>query len=163
VNAKLDFKGVEQLMKQLSKLPEKVQKDSYRKVILPHAIEMQEKMRSYIRDSQEPHKRYKAGKVVATYESGNLRRSIKIRRKKKDGKTLIGPTALKKGRASGTYAGKRVDGYYASFVNNGTRFMKNNPSKGYAEKTYDWAKSNVRPRLLEALGNYILDYKKTAK
>ena len=158
MNVKLDMKGVDQLMKQLSKMPEKVQKDSYRKVVLPHAIEVQEKMRSFIRDSKQTHKRYKAGKVIATYEPGNLRRSIKVRRKKKDGKTLIGPTALKKGKANGTYSGKRVDAYYASFVNNGTRFMRNNPSKGYAEKTYDWARNNVTPRLIKSLGDYIIKH-----
>jgi HK97 gp10 family phage protein len=163
MNVKIDFKGLDQLMKQLGKLPEAVQEDAYKKVVVPAAVQIKERMQSHIRDSKEPHKRYKAGKVIATYEPGNLRRSIKIRRRKRDGKTMIGPTALKKGKANGTYSGRRVDAYYASFVNNGTRFMKNNPSKGYAEKTYDWAKSNVRPKLLKDLGDYIVNYKNTAK
>lgn len=70
----------------------------------------------------KPHRRYKGGEIEATYYPGNLRRSIQVLplRKTKNA-VLIGPKLAKStGGASGDFRGRRVDGYYAHFVEYGT-------------------------------------------
>ena len=62
-----------------------------------------------------PHSRYSGGKVVATYKPGNWRRSIQVlplRRAKKA--VLVGPKSR----------GGSVDGFYARFLEFGTKNIK---------------------------------------
>ncbi len=73
-----------------------------------------------------PHHRYKNGKKVATYYPGNLRRSIQILPLRRTANAvLIGPK-LGKG-ASGEFRGRKVDGYYAHFVEYGTETQTPQP------------------------------------
>lgn len=100
-----------------------------------------------ISDSDKPHHRYKTakanssikapkgkGKIVATYEPGNLRRSLDILTfRKSKYKVFVGPRIEKKG-ASGLYGGGKVDGYYAAMVEYGTVNMSGHASKGFMRK-----------------------------
>lgn len=75
--------------------------------------------------SSKAHSRYSAGKVVATYKPGNLRRSIQrlpLRRAKSA--IYIGPRAR----------GGNPDGYYAPFLEYGTQNMSARPFIGPAAK-----------------------------
>lgn len=81
--------------------------------------------------SDKPHYRYAsgtrraapgAGKRIATYAPGNLRRSIKILALRRTNAVFIGPK-LAKGSASGTFAGARTDAFYAGMLEAGTRRM----------------------------------------
>lgn len=68
--------------------------------------------------------RYKkggAGGIQATYHKGNLSRSIRIMTFKRSKAVFIG-TKLTSG--GGLFKGRRVDGYYAHMVNNGTSTMR---------------------------------------
>lgn len=61
------------------------------------------------------------GRVVAEYESGNLARSLQVlnlRRLKRS--ILIGYRRFK-GNPKGTFSGARVDGWYAHFIEGGTK------------------------------------------
>lgn len=85
--------------------------------------------------SDKPHKRYKssggakrapkgAGKVVATYYPGNLKRSFNVLRFRKSKAVFVGP------RVSGTtgdFRGRRADGYYAHMVEFGTKHADETP------------------------------------
>ncbi len=75
--------------------------------------------------SSKAHSRYSAGKVVATYKPGNLRRSIQrlpLRRAKSA--IYIGPRSR----------GENPDGYYAPFLEYGTQNMSARPFIGPAAK-----------------------------
>jgi HK97 gp10 family phage protein len=64
------------------------------------------------------HKRYSRGSVVATYKPGNLKKSIKILRfQRSKTAVFVGPAVGKK---------TQNDGYYARFVNFGTKYMAAN-------------------------------------
>lgn len=57
------------------------------------------------------------GVVVATYTPGNLGRSFQaLKLRKLKGAVLIGPKVAKGKGAKGRFVGRRVDGYYATFV-----------------------------------------------
>lgn len=85
--------------------------------------------------SDKPHKRYSstgganrapkgAGKVVATYYPGNLKRSFNVLRFRKSKAVFVGP------RVSGTtgdFRGRRADGYYAHMVEFGTKYARKQP------------------------------------
>ena len=74
-----------------------------------------------------PHYRYrKGGGRVATYEPGNLRRSIRRLPFKRSKDVWVG-ALLAKGSGSGYFSGSSADGYYAHFVNYGTVKQPANP------------------------------------
>lgn len=56
-----------------------------------------------------------SGKIVATYMPGNLKRSFKTLVFRKSASVYVGPKLDKRG-SGGTFAGARVDGYYAHWV-----------------------------------------------
>ena len=66
----------------------------------------------------KPHKRYLNGKVVATYQPGNLKRSIGMVNLKDSFLVWVGPRKAK-GNTSGQFAGSKVDGWYGHFVEYG--------------------------------------------
>ena len=134
-----------------------------KKVIRPAAREVKKDMQGRIHDSDGEHKRYSAGKVIATYQPGNLRRSIKVfATKTMKTKLLVGPKRAK-GSAKGEYGGSRTDPYYAHMVNYGTKVNQNFRSKGYAEATFDAAKATIRPKLITGIAGIIDEYKKEVK
>jgi len=64
------------------------------------------------------HKRYSNGSVVATYSPGNLKKSIKVLRfAGSKSAVFVGPSVGKK---------KPNDGYYARFIQFGTKFIGEN-------------------------------------
>lgn len=68
-----------------------------------------------------------SGKIVASYSPGNLGRSINtlpLRRLKRA--IIIGPKKQKRNNA-GLFRGARVDGFYAHFVEFGTRYTQAKP------------------------------------
>lgn len=82
--------------------------------------------------SDRVHHRYrksgkkKKGERVATYYPGNLRRSITQLYLKRSRDNWVGPL-LSKGQPTGTFVGDRADGYYAHFVEYGTKWQKAQP------------------------------------
>lgn len=94
------------------------------------------------------HSRYSAGKVVATYKPGNLKKSIRIlplRRVKNA--VIVGPITR----------GKTPDGYYGRFVEFGTVKMTEKPFVEPAVKAVSGA---VQDRILKGLKNRIESYAK---
>ena len=55
------------------------------------------------------------GKIIATYMPGNLKRSFKTLVFRKSASVYVGPKIDKRG-SGGTFAGARVDGYYAHWM-----------------------------------------------
>lgn len=69
--------------------------------------------------------RYRNGKKVATYEPGNLLRSIKILDHFKNKRANYVGVAIKpRGRGKGRFSGENVDGWYARFVERRTPFIR---------------------------------------
>lgn len=86
-----------------------------RRVMRKPANVVKKAAQSFVRDSGRTHYRYLRGKKVATYYSGNLRKSIKRIPLRKTPDTFVGPVISRKNK-SGDFgvSASRVDGYYAS-------------------------------------------------
>lgn len=86
--------------------------------ILEEGAEIVKKaVQGMIQDYDKPVKRYKNGKVVATYYPGNLRRSVQLLDLKNTSAKFVGYVVQPRGKGRGTFKNdSKVDGYYARFV-----------------------------------------------
>ena len=75
------------------------------------------------------HYRYKNGKRIATYSPGNLKRSIDFITIK--GRLFVGPKISRRGSGAGRFSGRRVDAFYAHWVEYGAA----RPNGGITKKT----------------------------
>lgn len=66
-------------------------------------------------------KRYKNGKLIATYHPGNLKRSIQLLDLRDKANVYVGVKIQPRGKGKGVFSGSNVDGYYAHFVEYGRR------------------------------------------
>ena len=67
------------------------------------------------------------GNIVATYKSGNLKRSIKkLAARKLIRAVMIGPKRAK-GNTGGVFSGNRTDGFYANMLEGGTKHIEADP------------------------------------
>lgn len=74
-------------------------------------------------------------KVMPGYSPGNLRRAINVKSLRKSADLFVGPTR-----------NKRIDGYYAHFVEFGTRYAK---GVGYMRKAYNATKGQVADQIIK--------------
>lgn len=83
--------------------------------------------------SQAPHHRYSNGKIVATYEPGNLRKSLGVItvKDRKNASIIVAPRAGAK---------RKFDGYYAHMVHEGT---VNQPANPFMERAFAQTKGQV--------------------
>lgn len=69
--------------------------------------------------------RYKNGRRVASYEPGNLKRSIKqLDHFKSKSAKWVGPEIMPRGKGRGNFGGSKVDGWYARFVEKRRPFIR---------------------------------------
>lgn len=116
--------------------------------------------------SSGPHKRYAAAKggraakgkglVAATYHPGNLGRSIQVMRfRTAKSKVFVGARFQKRGSATGDFKGRRVDGWYLHFVEQGTR--KSRPSPFWVA-AYMGTKATVEKNVVEGFRRIVQQY-----
>lgn len=107
--------------------------------------------------SRNPNKRYKDGKVVATYPIGNLSASVGTFTFKNSPDYFAGPRSgkYKGGRRSSAL---KADGYYGNIFNNGSKHFK---GVHFIEKTKEKSENAVKQKIkTEALKELGLDKKK---
>ncbi|RMH11192.1 MAG: hypothetical protein D6698_16780 [Gammaproteobacteria bacterium] len=124
-----------------------------RKKILRKGAEiLRDEIRTQAPVSERVHYRYSTPKLVknirapkgkgvrvASYEPGNLSRSIKVLNYKRSKDLFVGPKKAKR-NPQGNFAGRRADGYYAHWVEYGV------PSRGIPATPF------VRPAVAAAKG-----------
>lgn len=114
--------------KKLEKLLKVYESKDVKKILRKSSRPLRKAARSNIKDASEPVKRYSGGKVVAVYNPGNLRRSIKIlsfRRSKFA--VFVGPQVGKASSKEYGRPGQPVDGFYAHMVEFGTIHSRPRP------------------------------------
>lgn len=134
--ADLMQKEINEAIKKLRLLPKEFRKKEKRKVLRKAAKPLIQAARNNIGDSDEPHYRYKtskassnikapkgSGNVIAVYHPGNLRKSIRALTFRKSSDIFVGPKLAKRGSGGHYGKGNTVDGYYAAFMEFGTRHM----------------------------------------
>jgi HK97 gp10 family phage protein len=88
------------------------------------------------------------GVKVASYEPGNLSRSIQILPLKKLVKSIIiGPKTAKR-NGTGKFSGRKVDGFYANMIEGGT---KNITPNRFMERSWNTTRSTVTRKIASQL------------
>lgn len=134
-------KEIEKALAKLKHLTAAIDSPEVReKVLRPAAEILQKAAQANVKDATKTVKRYSTGKfskklkagkgkgnVVATYEPGNLRLSMQVLKFKRSKALHVGPKVMKR-NPTGTFGkGRRADGWYAHFVEFGTKRAKARP------------------------------------
>lgn len=119
MSAQLNPQDVDRVLNNLTRVLESIEDRKTRKQIMARAakpIIIAAKKETPVRDAKWPAKtnRYSAGKIIATYWRGNLRRSIGQLALRRAVRIVMGPKFSKNTR--GDFKGRKVDGYYAQFL-----------------------------------------------
>lgn len=118
---------IDQLVRRLNRISADAKKESQQafKIASPTLISA---IQAGAPVSAAPHSRYRDGKIVATYEPGNLRRSFRALTFRRSAAVFVGP---KLGKSSGGhFSGNKVDGYYAHWMEYGA------PAAGIAPRPF---------------------------
>ena len=130
-------KDVAKVINRLNKIPYHLREKERKKILRKAAKPLTRAAKANVPRSNKPTHRYSNGKIIATYYPGNLRRSIKVLPLRRTINIFVGPHT--KG-GSGNFKGRRVDGYYANFVEKGTVFQQ---GVHYMENAYKSTKGEV--------------------
>jgi len=131
-------KEIADTIKKLRSITKEFSKKERQKMLSEAAIPLRDEAKRNIPKSLRTHHRYKTskasgkirapkgrGRIVATYEPGNLRNSIRILKFRRSSAVFVGPKVAKRGGGSGRYGrGRRVDGYYAAWIEFGTKHIR---------------------------------------
>lgn len=144
---KVDAAELSKIYSRLQNLGIQLKVSEIRKILKPAAQLVIDEAKNNVSQSKKPHTRYVNGQKTAVYYPGNLRRSLQILANigKLSGNVIAGPRRFK-GDPSGTFKGRRVDGYYAAIVE------KKNP---YLRPAFDSKKGEAESVIIEGLKNKI--------
>lgn len=116
----VDEKDLKQILKAFDELQKSIKDPKMRRrVMRKPAKVVQKAAQSFVKDSGRTHHRYeksyKKGKKVATYYSGNLRKSIKRLPLRRTPDVFVGPQ-IRRTKFEGEFGltARKVDGYYAA-------------------------------------------------
>jgi HK97 gp10 family phage protein len=115
------MREVEAAARKLSWLSKSFDAAERRKILKGAARKVREAARNKVAVSLAAHKRYKGGRLVATYLPGNLKASIQVLPLRKTAAVFVGAKLTKSG-ASGEFGpGAKTDGYYGAWVEYGAQ------------------------------------------
>jgi hypothetical protein len=149
---KVKLEGVEETMKKLKKLDDRLKKRIIKKVGRKSLPPMVDSYRKNIKDADEVFKVYREGKIVYEIMPGQLRRSVGIKSPKAlQSKNVVGLSVGP--RRSGKYRHPEKGGWYAGFINfgwlrvgGGKKYTGEN--RGYAQKAQSAAKMKVQVKFI---------------
>lgn len=144
---KVSVEGVEEVMKKLRKLDDRLKKRILKKIGKKSLPPMVDSYQRNITDADEVFKVYRDGKIVYEIQPGQLRRSVAIKTPKHlQNKDVVGMSVGP--RRSGRYRDPNKGGWYAGFINfgwlqvAGGRDYKGR-NRNFAQKAMAAAKSKV--------------------
>ena len=148
---KVRLEGVEETMKKLKKLDDRLKKRIIKKVGRKSLPPMVDSYRKNIKDADEVFKVYREGKIVYEIMPGQLRRSVGIKSPKAlQSKNVVGLSVGP--RRSGAYRNPEKGGWYAGFINfgwlriGGKKYTGEN--RGFAQKAQSGAKMKVKVKFM---------------
>lgn len=122
-NALFEIEGFPQLQAKIKQLPDKIKKREMLKILRAVAKPTVQAAKAEAPVGEREHKRYskRDGGVIATYQPGNLKKSIgnitgKRGMARVNAVIYVGPRSK----------GRKNDGYYGGMVHGGTKFQKAN-------------------------------------
>ena len=147
---KASVEGVDEVMKKLKKLDDRLKKRILKKVGKKSLPPMVDSYQRNIKDADEVFKVYKKGKIVYEIQPGQLRESVGIKTPKHlQSRNVVGMSVGP--RRSGRYRDPNKGGWYAGMINfgwlrvgGGQKDRYKNPKNfGFAQKAMSAAKSKV--------------------
>ena len=132
---------IDKVIAKLKKLTVEIDTPEVRERVLRPAAEiLQRAAQANVRNATKTVKRYSTGKfskrlkapkgkgnVVATYEPGNLKLAMQVLKFKRSKALFVGAKVMKR-NPTGTFGkGRRADGWYAHFIEFGTRHAAARP------------------------------------
>lgn len=125
-------------IKKLRSITKEFGRKERQKMLSKAAIPLRDEAKRNIPSSMRTHHRYKtskasgkfrapkgSGRIIASYEPGNLRNSIRILKFRRSSAVFVGPKIAKRGGGSGRFGrGRRVNGYYAAWLEFGTKHIR---------------------------------------
>lgn len=146
------LEGVEETMKKLKKLDDRLKKRIIKKVGKKSLPPMVDSYKKNIKDADEVFKVYRDGKIVYEIIPGQLVKSVGIKTPKAlQGKNVVGLSVGP--RRSGRYRNPEKGGWYAGFINfgwlrvgGGKKYEGQN--RGFAQKAQSAAKTKVKVKFM---------------
>jgi len=133
----VELENMDELLKQINQIRRKMKRKVLRKPLKEAAKVLVEEARSLAPVSKKPHVRYQKvgfikkkrapkgyGRPIAVYYPGNLKRSIQVMLFRKSADVFVGYRLARYPNTKGTFKGRRVDGYYAYWVEKRTPIMR---------------------------------------
>lgn len=156
--SKID-KELSTVIDKLKKIEKSLDKGKIKKILKDSAKPLLLAARANVPVSEKTHFRYNTAKInrkmrapkgkgnkIANYSPGNLKRSIQVLRfRKSRHRIYVGPKVAKRNN-KGSFSGRRVDGYYAAWVEFGTRNMK---GAHYMSRAFESTKGIVKADIIE--------------
>lgn len=170
-------RDIKEFLAKLKKL-EKGLDSRQRKIILEYAAKpLVDKAQSLAPQSDNPHYRFDTpkltksikapkgmGKKVQTLLPGNLKLSLNILKhglfKRLANVVYVGAKVSRRGSGKGTFGMRRFDGYYAHWVEYGTKFMKAQP---FMRPAFMATKGEVMRRIEAGLRFYFQKFERENK
>ena len=149
---KVKLEGVEETMKKLKKLDDRLKKRIIKKVGKKSLPPMVDSYQKNITDADEVFKVYREGKIGYEIMPGQLSRSVAVKSPKAlQSKNVVGLSVGP--RRSGAYRNPEKGGWYAGMINfgwlrvgGGKKYSGNN--LGFAQKAQSAAKTKVRVKFI---------------
>lgn len=152
---KVSVEGVDEVMKKLRKLDDRLKKSILKKVGKKSLPPMVDSYKRNITEADEVFKVYKKGKIVYEIQPGQLERSVGIKTPKRlQKKDVVGMSVGP--RRSGRYKDPNKGGWYAGMINFGwlrvggnQKQRYDNPrNRNFAQKAMAAAKTKVNVRFV---------------
>lgn len=144
-----EIEGFDTLQRKIEQLPDKVKRREMLRLMRAAAKPTVSAARQEAPVGNRVHKRYsrRDGSLLATYQPGNLRKSIgNITGRKGLGRQnaviYVGPRSK----------GRKYDGYYGAMVHGGTKWQKPNP---FMKRAYNKTEGRVTKELEERTVKYV--------
>ncbi len=160
-------------LRTLEKLEKEFTVKERKRIMRPGAKILQSAIAANARRSKKVHLRYNTGKVdkgirapkgsgnvVATYDPGNLARAIAIFNFRRSNSLHVGPKVAKGQNTYGHFSGRRVDAFYAGWIEYGTVNMRARP---YIRPALAAAKGKVGKAITEAVRRKVKDFERKNK
>lgn len=149
---KVQLEGVDQLMRKIKKLDDRLKKRIIKKVGKKSLPPMVDSYQRNIKSSDEVFKVYRDGKIYAEIQPGQLKRSIGIKTPKHlQGRNVVGMSVGPK--RTGRYKDPEKGGWYGGFINfgwlrvgDGKRYRGEN--FGFAQRAQSAAQTKVRVKFV---------------
>lgn len=151
---KMQIEGVEEVMRKIKKLDDRLKKRILKKVGRKSLKPMVDSYKRNIKDADEVFKVYRNGKIYTEIKPGQLRRSVGVKTPKHlQNRNVVGMSVGP--RRSGAYKDPNKGGWYAGFINFGWLQVGKGEdytgqNRGFAQKAMAAAKSKVNVKFIRA-------------